>query len=314
MLKKSAIGFVALLLLTAMLASSASAKNIDCTARSGTLNCPQNLQRVKSGPLAGKFILTGTGGADKIRGSKAGIGDLIRGDTGNDVLIGEAGNDVLLGGSGNDRLDGSGDNDVLKGGAGNDTLSADTGRDRLEGGAGNDTYVIPKGSHAVADGKGTDRLRLPRANPSLTRFSRIGPDLVIKFNGGEVRIQNYFGVGKIETIQLEGGRTAQVTKTKAGRSNRIAASRDDGLGGIIGAEKGFVEVGRGKDKARIDGVDLTSPEAINRAVEEANRQLDRKAGTSSNNNSGGNGGGGGDGGYKGNGEGPTGNEGCNGCP
>ncbi|MGO4707038.1 cadherin domain-containing protein [Microvirga sp. 2MCAF38] len=61
------------------------------------------------------FILTGTGGDDRLEG-----------EAGNDVLRGLGGNDVLLGEAGNDRLSGGAGRDVLTGGSGQDVFVFDT--------------------------------------------------------------------------------------------------------------------------------------------------------------------------------------------
>ncbi|MGO4707035.1 hypothetical protein AB4072_14800 [Microvirga sp. 2MCAF38] len=61
------------------------------------------------------FILTGTGGDDRLEG-----------EAGNDVLTGLGGNDVLLGEAGNDRLSGGAGRDVLTGGSGQDVFVFDT--------------------------------------------------------------------------------------------------------------------------------------------------------------------------------------------
>ncbi|WP_245411084.1 cadherin domain-containing protein, partial [Microvirga flavescens] len=57
------------------------------------------------------FILTGTGGDDRLEGEAG--NDVLNGLSGNDVLLGEAGNDMLYGGAGKDTLTGGLGQDVF---------------------------------------------------------------------------------------------------------------------------------------------------------------------------------------------------------
>ncbi len=66
-------------------------------------------------------------------------------DIRNQLLKGSSGNDVIMGASTDDHLHGQTGNDVLQGGIGNDTLSGDTGNDLLLGGEGTDLYVFNLG-------------------------------------------------------------------------------------------------------------------------------------------------------------------------
>jgi Ca2+-binding RTX toxin-like protein len=57
------------------------------------------------------------------------------------VMRGGSGNDLLVGGSGDDTITSSGGNDTMVGAAGNDLLRGGTGQDVLFGAAGNDTLL-----------------------------------------------------------------------------------------------------------------------------------------------------------------------------
>jgi Ca2+-binding RTX toxin-like protein len=91
---------------------------------------------------SGVLTLTGTGSADTLDASVAGVRVTLHGGAGNDVLKGSA----LA--------------DTLKGGAGSDKLYANGGADTLIGGAGNDIYYLDDASQLVIEnsGEGTDRI------------------------------------------------------------------------------------------------------------------------------------------------------------
>jgi len=77
--------------------------------------------------------ITGSAGVDVLVANVAGIGTMLDGAGGDDVLWGRGGNDSLLGGAGND---------VLRGQGGDDQLTGGTGNDQLLGGGGNDVFVF----------------------------------------------------------------------------------------------------------------------------------------------------------------------------
>lgn len=79
--------------------------------------------------FSGVSFVDGSGGDDRITGT--GGADELRGGDGNDTLIGLGGVDILRGYAGNDTLDGGGGIDYLFGGAGADTLTGGDGRDIL---------------------------------------------------------------------------------------------------------------------------------------------------------------------------------------
>jgi hypothetical protein len=73
--------------------------------------------------------------------------DVIRGTTGDDVIVGSGDNDTINGGNGKD---------IICGGEGNDTLNGDNGKDRLFGENGNDTLNGNNGDDVLDGGAGID--------------------------------------------------------------------------------------------------------------------------------------------------------------
>jgi len=65
--------------------------------------------------------------------------DILRGNTGGNLITAGSGNDVLVGGDGPDLLFGENGDDTLQGDAGNDLLNGGAGADALDGGDGIDT-------------------------------------------------------------------------------------------------------------------------------------------------------------------------------
>ncbi|MDR6149625.1 Ca2+-binding RTX toxin-like protein [Sphingomonas sp. SORGH_AS742] len=84
------------------------------------------------------YLVTGTGGSDKIEFTTAGGGLLIdkvvfADAGGNDTLSGGGGDDVMDGGFGNDRISGDDGNDTIIGGSGNDVINGGDGDDTISG-------------------------------------------------------------------------------------------------------------------------------------------------------------------------------------
>jgi len=65
--------------------------------------------------------------------------DIIRGTSGDDVIVALGGNDLIFGNGGNDVICGGAGNDRIYGNSGNDILIGQAGSDRLNGGSGNDS-------------------------------------------------------------------------------------------------------------------------------------------------------------------------------
>lgn len=111
---------------------------------------------IKGGPgpellrgTSGDDVIVGRGGADSIRGF--GGRDRLAGRRGDDRLHGGGGRDRLLGGRGADVLKGGPGLDALIGGSGPDTLLAGPGGAVLRGGRGYDSF---NGSAGVQKGAG----------------------------------------------------------------------------------------------------------------------------------------------------------------
>jgi Ca2+-binding RTX toxin-like protein len=75
-------------------------------------------------------------GIEDLDGSK--FGDVLVGNSAENVISGGGGNDLLIGEKGDDELKGEGGADTLEGGPGRDELNGGRGRDTLDGGPGND--------------------------------------------------------------------------------------------------------------------------------------------------------------------------------
>lgn len=86
------------------------------------------------------------------------VGNVIRGTSGEDLLLGEAGDEILRGMVGDDVIFGGAGNDKLQGGSGNDFLYGGDGKDKLSGGMGDDILV---------GGFGDDKLRGKDGNDAL---------------------------------------------------------------------------------------------------------------------------------------------------
>ena len=100
------------------------------------------------------LVLRGGSGQDVLVG---GFGkDRLEGGDGKDVLAGNKGNDRLLGGNANDLLIGGLGDDVLEGNNGDDALLGGPGRDSLYGGQGKDTLIGGREDARLDGGPGSD--------------------------------------------------------------------------------------------------------------------------------------------------------------
>ena len=87
------------------------------------------------------------------------MGNLLRGDDGNDTLTGGQRSDFLDGGRDDDLLIGNGGRDKLKGRAGDDTLFAGAGDDVLSGQGGDDIMLGGDGADRFEFSMGNDIIR-----------------------------------------------------------------------------------------------------------------------------------------------------------
>src|SRR5262245_50804610 len=95
--------------------------------------------RVVGGPDDGKRyrrVLRGTTGDDVIVGSAG--PDRIKGRAGRDAICGGDGNDHIDAGDGDDLIEAGPGNDIVRGQAGNDSIDGGDGDDRIAGGPGDD--------------------------------------------------------------------------------------------------------------------------------------------------------------------------------
>ena len=141
------------------------------------------------------------------------VDHIMRGGTGNDILVGGAGNDTLLGGAGNDTL---------------------------LGGAGNDTYVVNPGDgqDTVSENDGTEGnadtlLYGATINPLDLVISRQANDLRLAIYGStdQVTIQNWYTSPDNQTEVIQAGNGQQLLNTQVDQLIQAMAqfSTDNGL-------------------------------------------------------------------------------------
>jgi Ca2+-binding RTX toxin-like protein len=179
-------------------------------AGEGTDTVETTLANYELGAHLENLLFTGTGAFAGIGNE---LGNLIRGSSGDDVLVGLGGNDTLDGGAGRDRVSyeratsgvvaqlntgratsdghggadtlvgiedlyGSGYSDVLIGDAGGNTLWGGEGADTLLGLAGNDVLFGGSGAaNQLQGGLGDDRY-VVTANDTVVEFAGEGHDIV----------------------------------------------------------------------------------------------------------------------------------------
>jgi len=159
-------------------------EGIDLVNSSITLTLAANVEALV---LTGSSALNGTGHD---------LANLLRGNTGNNVLNGAAGDDILEGGDGNDTLTDTAGTALFNGGAGTDTINGGAAAEIFRGGLGNDTYSTAGGDDILlfnkgdgqdtfaTGGTGGDTLSLggDLAYADLS-FSKSSNDLVLKTGG-----------------------------------------------------------------------------------------------------------------------------------
>ncbi|NUA97985.1 calcium-binding protein, partial [Azospirillum melinis] len=153
------------------------------------------------------------------------VGDIIRGQGGNDTIYGYSGDDSLNGGAGDDFIyAGSGDDSVV-GGDGSDVLKGDVGDDTLSGGAGNDSLHGEAGDDSLSGGDGADFLSGGDGNDGLS--------------------------GGAGADTLDGGAGNDLLEGGDGDDSLLAGDGDDTLIGGGGTDRLFT--GAGDDTIRFDG-------------------------------------------------------------
>ncbi|CAO3409230.1 calcium-binding protein [Azospirillum largimobile] len=164
-----------------------------------------------------------TDASEKLEGYN--VGDIIRGQGGNDTIYGYAGNDSLDGGGGNDFLYAGGGDDSVEGGDGADALYGDAGNDTLSGGGGNDSLYGDEGTDTLSGSDGNDFLSGAADNDILR------------------------GDGGADT--LDGGAGNDLLEGGDGDDRLLAGDGDDTLEGGGGTDTLFT--GAGNDIIRFDG-------------------------------------------------------------
>jgi Ca2+-binding RTX toxin-like protein len=112
------------------------------------------------------LVLTGS---SALNGTGHDLANLLRGNTGNNVLNGAAGDDILEGGDGNDTLTDTAGTALFNGGAGTDTINGGAAAELFRGGLGNDTYSTPAATTCSSSTRATGRTRSPPEVPAATR-------------------------------------------------------------------------------------------------------------------------------------------------
>ncbi|BAI73768.1 calcium binding hemolysin protein (plasmid) [Azospirillum sp. B510] len=164
-----------------------------------------------------------TDASEKLEGYN--VGDIIRGQGGNDTIYGYTGDDSLDGGAGDDFLYAGTGDDSAEGGDGADALYGDVGDDTLSGGAGNDSLYGEAGADSLSGGDGADFLSGGDGNDGLAGGA--GADTLEGGAGNDL---------------LEGGDGDDILKGGDG---------DDTLVGGGGTDRLFT--GAGNDTIRFDG-------------------------------------------------------------
>ena len=117
-------------------------------------------------------------------------------------MNGGFGNEIFIGDSNGTTINANGGNDILIGNGGNDTLN---------GGSGNDTYVfgLRDGSDVIHDTSGLDTIRIEAGGAALSGLSfaeNTTHDLVIQFNGQQVKVDDHFiGNDNVGGLRFDGG-------------------------------------------------------------------------------------------------------------
>src|SRR5687768_15923285 len=105
-------------------------------------------------------LATTGAGKDRVQfGAGLGVGIVVDGGDGDDVVLAGRDGVAIFGGAGNDRLFGGAGIDALSGGDGEDVLVGGAGNDLLEGGASDDLLLAGPGDDVLRDEAGRNDLR-----------------------------------------------------------------------------------------------------------------------------------------------------------
>ncbi|WP_327214731.1 RTX toxin [Yersinia aleksiciae] len=139
---------------------------------------------------------------DDIIKDLSGLGNIISGGLGNDIIYVSSGDNTLIAGQGND---------ILMGGSGRDTLIASIGNNQLEGGGNDDIYIIGKGKGktTIRDEHGRNIIIIKDVDHKDLRFNASDNQLSIEIRGAEneVIVKNYSNssnfIFQTDTHQIE---------------------------------------------------------------------------------------------------------------
>ncbi|MFN4155228.1 MAG: cadherin-like domain-containing protein [Paracoccaceae bacterium] len=153
---------------------------------------------------------------------------MLRGTSGDDLLIGTVWSDDIDGAAGDDNIDGRDGDDVISGGDGHDHLLGGAGHDTIYGGRGNDILMGQDGDDHLFGGDGDDSL-----------FGGIGDDILEGGSGNDL---------------LDGGAGSDVLLGNTGNDTLLGGDGDDLLDGgdgddllLDGAGQDVVYGGAGND-------------------------------------------------------------------
>ncbi len=163
-------------------------------------------------------------------------GNVLKADSGKDLLIGAGGSDVLMGGGGDDFLEGGDDADLLDGGSGADTL---------RGGTGNDIYLVDSPGDRIQETDAADTGDLIRATISLDLRAFAGIEHAALLGTAALDL-----VGSDADNRLSGNPGANRLDGGAGSDWLFGGAGDDSLDGGSGDDILFG--GAGNDLYRID--------------------------------------------------------------
>jgi Ca2+-binding RTX toxin-like protein len=184
--------------------------------------------------ITGQSVIVGSessgdilSGIERVVGSQ--FGDLLTGNSSDNVLRGLRGNDVISGGSGTVNTSGYGlGNDVLLGDDGDDTLRGGVHDDNLDGGIGNDVLEGGGDRDVLSGGDGNDILRGDGRSTGTTTVlevatDEIGAQLIVNGSFEDAgatadNVTQYFGLitTDLPGWKLSDSRVIQLVNSSAG--------------------------------------------------------------------------------------------------